>query len=587
MEWEEARDRNVEVPEFGVEELVSAVSRLACGKAPGPDGIPTEVLRLVAVLRPWILLDLYNACLKEGVFSKDWKTARLVLIDKGKGGDPAAPSSYRPLSLLNTLGKLFEMLLKPRIQAAVREAGDLSDRQHGFRQGRSTVGAIHEVISFFDRAQKKPHKDRPVVLLATLDVRNAFNSARWVDIVEAFSGTFALPSYLLRVVKDYLRDRSITYVTTNGEKTRRLTAGVAQGSILGPDFWNVVYDELLRLPMPPGVYLVAYADDVVVVIVARDKRLAQLRLTRAMAHITDWMCRHGLELALKKTELILLTRRRIETTLPLTVGDTEIRTRSDAKYLGVTLDTKLTYWPHIKRVSERAAGKTAALSRLMTNTRGPRPSIRRLLMAVTHSMLLYGAEVWGGAMRVKKYSRAMLGVQRRGALRIACAYRTVSGAAILVIAGVIPIDLLALERVGVFQDSAENGRARAAADRRMKTLMDWQARWTADNRAPWTKRLIRHVRSWKERRWGEVDFYLTQLLSGHGYFRHYLYRMGKVSSPTCKYCGSNRDDAEHTFFACPRWAAGRRALETVTGRLTSDNIVMTILTDRDKWNRVA
>ncbi|MBJ4418722.1 hypothetical protein JGE20_25235, partial [Salmonella enterica subsp. enterica serovar Typhimurium] len=124
---------------------------------------------------PGILLNLYNTCLLEGVFSKDWKTARLLLIDKGKGGEPDSPSSYRPLSLLNTLGKLFEILLRTRIQQAVQDAGGLSDRQFGFRKGRSTIGAIQKVINSVNRAQTRPHKDRPIVLLATLDVRNAFN----------------------------------------------------------------------------------------------------------------------------------------------------------------------------------------------------------------------------------------------------------------------------------------------------------------------------------------------------------------------------------------------------------------------------
>ena len=132
-----------------------------------------------------------------GVFSKDWKTARLILIDKGKGGDLDSPSSYRPLSLLNTLGKLFELLLRPRIQQAVRDDGGLNDRQYGFRQGRSTIGAIKNVIDSFDRAQTKPHKDRPIVLMATLDVRNAFNSVRWADIVRVFSDARPLLPYLL------------------------------------------------------------------------------------------------------------------------------------------------------------------------------------------------------------------------------------------------------------------------------------------------------------------------------------------------------------------------------------------------------
>lgn len=585
--WREDEVGEREVPEFTPAELRLAVGQLAPRKAPGPDGIPAEVLGIVAKKRPEILLNLYNTCLVEGVFSKDWKTARLILIDKNKGGDPSLPSSYRPLSLLNTLGKLFEMLLRPRIQQAVQEAGGLNDRQYGFRKGRSTIGAIQKVVDSFDAAQTRPHKDRPVVLLATLDVRNAFNSARWADVVGVFSDTFPLPAYLLRVVKDYLRDRHITYATETGVKTRKLTAGVAQGSILGPDIWNVVYDEVLGLPMPPGVYLVAYADDLIIVIVTKSTRWAQRLLTRAMIRVDEWMLRRGLQLAMQKTELLYLTRRRIETTTPMMVGAARVRPGGFAKYLGVTLDTRMTFWPHISGAAKRAANKTAALSRLMANTKGPRPSVRRLLMAVTHSMLLYGAEIWAGAMRFKKYRKAVTAVQRIGALRIASAYRTVSEAAVLVIAGVVPVDLLALERKRIYETREEMGKLRAATEARTETLQSWQTRWTNSDKDRWTRRLITDVRQWTERGTGDVNFYLTQFLSGHGYFRHYLHRMGKVTTPSCTYCGFDRDDVEHTFFNCPRWAVDRQRLETVTGLITPDNVTTLMLSSKQRWDDIA
>ena len=117
----------------------------------------------------------------------------------------------------------------------------------------------------------------------------------------------------------------------------------------------------------------------------------------------------------------------------------------------------------------------------------------------------------------------------------------------LVIAGVVPVDLLALKRKRIYEFSEERGRARASTDARTETLTAWQARWTDGDKGKWTRRLITDVGLWQKWRAGEVNFYLTQFLSGHGYFRHYLHRMGKVTTPTCRYCGHNRDDAEHIF----------------------------------------
>jgi hypothetical protein len=99
-------------------------------QCPGPDGVSTEVLKVVARNCPPILLNMFNRCLRWGVFCRRWKFQRLTMISKGKG-IPGTPSAYRPLFMLDTAGKLLERLLKPRLAAAIADAGGLSGRQHG------------------------------------------------------------------------------------------------------------------------------------------------------------------------------------------------------------------------------------------------------------------------------------------------------------------------------------------------------------------------------------------------------------------------------------------------------------------------
>lgn len=102
-----------------------------------------------------------------------------MFLPKGKK-PPDNPSSYRPLCILDTAGKILERIVHRRIEVAVEPL--LADNQYGFRRGRSTLDAIDLVVSIareeiwgtrWRRGTKK------YCLVVTLDIKNAFNSARW------------------------------------------------------------------------------------------------------------------------------------------------------------------------------------------------------------------------------------------------------------------------------------------------------------------------------------------------------------------------------------------------------------------------
>ena len=85
-----------------------------------------------------------------------------------------------------------------------------------------------------------------------------------------------------------------------------------------------------------------------------------------------------------------------------------------------------------------------------------------------------------------------------------------------------------------------------------------------------------------EGKFGEVNYYLTQLLSGHAYFCKYLFKMGKMTRPICI-----NDDAEQTFFHCKRWRLERRNLEPKVGVCTVENFCDVILDSLENWNSIA
>jgi len=128
-----------------VDELWQAARKLPSGKAPGPDTIPNEVIKLAVKRSPEKFLGTFKACLTGGKFPRRWKRAKLVL-HKGAGKPPDQPSSYRQISLLDGLGKLLEQLILNCLKAHIERSGALSSLQFRFRRFRSTTDAIEESL---------------------------------------------------------------------------------------------------------------------------------------------------------------------------------------------------------------------------------------------------------------------------------------------------------------------------------------------------------------------------------------------------------------------------------------------------------
>ncbi|XP_041564628.1 uncharacterized protein LOC121467313 [Drosophila elegans] len=81
---------------------------------------------------------------------------------------------------------------------------------------------------------------------------------------------------------------------------------------------------------------------------------------------------------------------------------------------------------------------------------------------------------------------------------------------------------------------------------------------------------------------GQVNFYLTQMITGHGYFKEYLYMLKHEKNPCCDHCSTaSFEDAERAFFICPLYARNRAEAESRAERfLTVDNVINCMLETR-------
>jgi len=187
------------------------------------------------------------------------------------------------------------------------------------------------------------------------------------------------------------------------------------------------------------------------------------------------MTENGLRLAPEKSECVVLTRKYKFRDPALHVDGCPVVIKKAVRYLGVQLDTRLSFGEHFASVSTGARKAALALGRLMPNVGGLAQCKRSLLMNVVHSRLLYGAAVWADEVQhVAKFRNLMLQSQRCAALRVARCYRKVSDMAALVLARMPPVTLQAAVRKRV-ADLKSRDDVLTTRKKEEDTIGQWQA----------------------------------------------------------------------------------------------------------------
>ena len=250
------------------DELNVALNQLKVNKAPGTDGIISELLIYAKdVLFPCIL-KLFQYVFETGEYPDQWVEGILHLVYKT--GDVNDPSNYRDLTLLNCIGKLFDQILYNSLKLWEESNNILTEAQAGFRAGYSTTDHIFTLDSFITKA----FLEKKYLYCAFIDMKKAFNSifrqGLWFKL-----NLKGLNGKLLRIVQSMYSKIKCCVRGRKGLTQFFLTLiGVQQGAILSPYLFALYLNDLpgiINRQNPEGgiqvegdnISLLMYADDMV------------------------------------------------------------------------------------------------------------------------------------------------------------------------------------------------------------------------------------------------------------------------------------------------------------------------------------
>lgn len=379
-------------------------------------GVSVHVLKsLVEIIAPELAV-IFNNSVDCGEFPDLMKHSKITPLFKS--GSTSDPTNFRPISVLPTFSKIFEKIVLSQLLKHFNINNLMHNMQFGFTRGRSTTDAGVELVKHIFDAWEESRD----ALGIFCDLSKAFDCVCHETLIRKLE-YYGVRGSALNLLKSYLHGR-IQRVEVNGQRSpgSLVSMGVPQGSILGP-FLFLIYINDLPYLVKTHNDIVLFADDTSLIFKLIRQQQACNDVNNAISKVVNWFNVNNLLLNEKKTKCIKFVTNHVKhEQASVIVKGEELELVDSTVFLGIMLDSKLQWGPHIANLSNRLSSAAFAVSKIrhLTDVN----TARLVYFSYFHSIMSYGILLWGSASEIhtifvlqKRAIRAIYKLNHRYSLR--------------------------------------------------------------------------------------------------------------------------------------------------------------------------
>ena len=382
-----------------LEDINKIINIMDSKKSPGIDMIRTKDLKDDQQLAE-LLRDIMNNSLNTSTIPSLMKVA--VIRPIYKSGKHCETTNYRPICILNSTEKILETIIHTQLTNYLQTNQIIKKQQYGFQKNKSAESCLEQFTQYMNY---QLHLNKQIFVLY-IDFSKAFDVLSHTLILSSLS-QIGIQGKELDWFRDYLTNRRATVRLNDvvGD-CKAWKFGVPQGSKIGPILYILATNRIPDMIKDGEIFM--FADDIAITTTSDNAESASKKMKSLIRLVQKLTHDLGLVINVTKTKVMHIRNRGPKYSLTkftyhtheclhkndfeVCTCDTTIDMTEEHKYLGLVIDSRLTWQIHIDDIGKKIRAASAVIQKLKYNL--PQKTLKTIYYALVESVINYGIDAW-------------------------------------------------------------------------------------------------------------------------------------------------------------------------------------------------